>query len=80
MEFNVVRDAVTGYRSSYGSDGAVFRRNHAYFWYPVNPADELPVAFRVDARGARVSIEENSVEGKTGVLSPGEVVPVEKAD
>ncbi len=79
-EFNVVRDAVTGYRSSFGSDAAVFRRNHAWFWYPVNNATDLPVAFRVDVPDANIVIDQNSVEGKTGVFSPSEVIPMQKPE
>lgn len=66
VEFNVVRDAPVAYRAGPGSDAAVFRRNHAYFWYPVNNASEPPVAFQVDTPKATVAIEQNDAEDKTG--------------
>jgi parallel beta-helix repeat protein len=68
-EFNVVRDANIGYHAGAGSDHTVFRRNHAYFWYPVSNSRDLPVAFQVDRPGASVAVEQNSVEGKFGVQS-----------
>ncbi len=80
VEFNVVRDALTGYRAGPGSDGVLFRRNHAYFWYPVGRDTELPVAFRVDVPGARVAMEDNSIEGKSGVLNPREVIPLRETE
>ncbi len=70
VEFNVVRDAVTAYRSANHSDAVVFRRNHAYFWYPVNLSTAPSVAFRVDEPGRKVAIELNSIEGINGVPDP----------
>jgi hypothetical protein len=67
VEFNVVRDAATAYHAAGSSDAMVFRRNHAYFWYPVNTSTNAPVAFAVDEPGATVAIEQNSVEGVHGV-------------
>jgi hypothetical protein len=67
VEFNVVRDAATAYHAAGSSDAIVFRRNHAYFWYPVNTSTNAPVAFAVDEPGATVAIEQNSVEGVHGV-------------
>lgn len=67
VEFNVVRDAMTAYHAAASSTAAVFRRNHAYFWYPVNNATNAPVAFAVDDPGAMAVIEQNSVEGIQGV-------------
>jgi len=47
-------------------DAAVFRRNHAYFWYPVNNASDPPVAFQVDTPKATVAFEQNDAEDKNG--------------
>jgi hypothetical protein len=63
-EFNLVRDAPVGYRVSENSDVTVFRRDHACFWDRVIVS---PVAFQIDGPSARVSFEENTVEGPTGV-------------
>jgi parallel beta-helix repeat protein len=65
-EFNVVRDASIGYHSAPGNDCAVLRRNHAYFWYPVNNSKDLPVAFQVDTPSASVVFEANTAEDKVG--------------
>jgi hypothetical protein len=67
VEFNVVRDALTAYHAGGGSDAVVFRRNHAYFWYPVNRSTAPPVAFAVDDPGATFAVEQNSIEGIHGV-------------
>ena len=67
VEFNVVRDAGTAYHAGGGSDVTVFRRNHAYFWYPVNRSTSPPVAFQVDDPAAVYAIEQNSIEGIHGV-------------
>ena len=77
VEFTRVRDAVTGYRSAAGSNGALLRRNHAYFWYPVNNSEEPPTAFRIDRPEADVVIEQNTIEGKGGELNPRYVVPLQ---
>ena len=74
----MVRDAPIGYHAGAGSDHSVFRRNHAYFWFPVTNSPGLPVAFQVDRPGATVAIGENSVEGKFGVESES-VVTVKRA-
>ncbi len=66
VELNAVRDASIAYHAAGGSDGVVFRRNHAYFWYPVNNSSDPPVAFQVDTPKATVAVEQNRVEGKTG--------------
>ena len=71
VEFNVVRDAPVAYHAASGADGVVFRRDHAYFWYPVNTSPEPPVAFQVDTPDATAAIEQNSVEGKTGTGEKG---------
>jgi hypothetical protein len=67
VEFNVVRDALTAYHAGGGCDAVVFRRNHAYFWYPVNRSTAPPVAFAVDDPGATFAVEQNSIEGIHGV-------------
>ncbi len=77
VEFNVVRDAATAYYAVGSADAAVFRRNHAYFWYPVNDSTNAPVAFQIDEPGATVALEKNSVEGRSGVGEPG-VVQIER--
>lgn len=66
VEFNVVRDAPVAYHAARGSDGAVFRRNHAYFWYPMNTSSDPPVAFQVDTPKATVAINQNNAEDKVG--------------
>lgn len=66
VEFNVVRDAPVAFHSASGSDMVLFRRNHAYFWYPVNNSTNPPVGFQVDVPNATVAIENNNVEGKEG--------------
>lgn len=66
-EFNVVRDALVGYRNAAQADATVFRRNHAYFWYPVSHSTNAPVAFQVDDPDATVAIEKNSIESVHGV-------------
>ena len=66
VEFNVVRDAAIAYHAAFGNDDAVFRRNHAYFWYPVNNSRDLPVAFQVDTPGTTVVFDANNAEGKVG--------------
>ena len=66
VEFNVVRDATVAYHASHGCDATLFRRNHAYFWYPVNNSTNAPVAFAVDVPGTTVTMEQNSIEGIHG--------------
>jgi len=65
-EFNVVRDASVGYRVARSVEATLLRRNHAYFWYPVNLQPGPRVAFQVDNEKAAVAIELNSVEGTQG--------------
>ncbi|MBU0606358.1 MAG: hypothetical protein KKI08_00675 [Armatimonadetes bacterium] len=79
-EFNVVRDAPVGYHSGLQSDYALFRRNHAYFWTPMNNSPDPYVAFQVDRPQAQVVIEENTVEEKVGELKPKDVVEVKKPE
>jgi len=66
VEFNVVRDASIGYHAALGNGDAVLRRNHAYFWYPVNNSKDLPVAFQVDTPGATVVFDANTAEDRVG--------------
>ncbi len=67
VEFNVVRDAQVACRAGESSDAVVLRRNHAYFWAPGVPS---PVAFQIDSPSTRFTIEDNEVEGQTGVGNP----------
>ena len=78
VEFNVVRDAPVAYHTAQGSDAVVFRRNHAYFWYPVNATSEPPVGFQVDAPKAAVAVEHNNAEDKVGGES-GAVIRLNKS-
>jgi len=78
VEFNVVRDAPTAYHAAQGNDFTVFRRDHAYAWYPVNASFEPVTAFQLDVPEATVAIEQNSVEGKTGVKD-GSILDVKKS-
>jgi hypothetical protein len=66
VEFNVVRDARTAYHAGHSTDATVFRRNHAYFWYPVSNSTNQPVAFKLDDPGTTASFEYNSIEGIHG--------------
>jgi hypothetical protein len=66
VEFNVTRDAITAYHAASNADCSVFRRNHAYFWYPVSLAPSPLIAFHVENEKATAAVELNSVEGKTG--------------
>ncbi len=66
VEFNVVRDAMVAYHAAASSDATVLRRNHAYFWYPVNNSTNPPVAFQVDGEKPVIAIEQNSIEGIHG--------------
>ncbi|MCX7006982.1 MAG: hypothetical protein NTY53_06990, partial [Kiritimatiellaeota bacterium] len=67
VEFNVVRDATTAYHAAASADATVLRRNHAYFWYPVNNSTNAPVAFALDSTNTTCAIEQNSIEGIHGV-------------
>jgi len=66
VEFNVVRDAMTAYHAASQVDATIFRRDHAYFWYPVTLTPGPLIAFQVDDEKSAAAIELNSVEGKTG--------------
>lgn len=79
VEFNAVRDAAVAYRAGNSADAAVFRRNHAYFWYPVNNSPEPPVAFQVDGPGATIAVEQNTIEGIQGVADRA-IVELRKAE
>jgi hypothetical protein len=65
-EFNLVRDAPVAYHAGHGADHILFRRNHAYFWYPVENTEEPYIAFQTDRQGAVVVRKENTVEGAVG--------------
>lgn len=67
VEFNMVRDAQTGYHAAGSVDASLFRRNHAYFWYPVSQQPGPPTAFQFDDPDAVGILEQNSVEGIHGV-------------
>ena len=58
----------------------LFRRNHAYFWYPVNNSDKPPVAFQIDRADAHVVLDSNIVEGEVGELNPGDVIRLQKPE
>ena len=66
-EFNVVRDAVSGYHVAPSAEATLLRRNHAYFWYPVNLEPGPHVAFRIDSEKTNAVLEQNTVEGIQGV-------------
>ena len=66
-EFNLVRDATTGYHVAQSAEATLLRRNHAYFWYPVNLQPGPRVAFQVDDPQATAVVEQNTVEGINGV-------------
>ncbi len=66
VEFNVVRDAAVAYHAAASTDMTVFRRNHAYFWYPVNNSPRRPIAFEVDPARSATVLELNSIEGIDG--------------
>ncbi len=78
VEFNVVRDAPVAYRAAEGSDAVVFRRDHAYAWVPVSGAAEPAVAFQIDSPSAACALEQNTVEGKTGVKD-GSILELKKS-
>ena len=78
VEFNVVRDAGIAYHAAVGSDDVVLRRNHAYFWYPVNHSGELPVAFQVDTPDATVVLDVNNAEDRIGTEGAG-MIKLKKA-
>lgn len=78
IEFNVARDALTGYHLAAG-DVAVVRRNHAYFWYPVASGDRPPVGIAIDRPTTRAAAELNSVEGIHGT-GDGRIVELKRPD
>ncbi len=79
VEFNVVRDAVAAYHAAQSCDATVFRRNHAYFWYPVNNSTNAPVAFQVDNPATTIALEKNSIEGIHGVHD-GRIIDLKRGD
>jgi hypothetical protein len=66
VEFNVVRDARSGFHVAPGAEATLLRRNHAYFWYPVSRDPALPVGVQVDDAKATAVTELNSIEGIQG--------------
>jgi hypothetical protein len=79
VEFNVVRDAGNAYHVGESCDAVVMRRNHAYFWNPMNNSTKGPAAFLINHGDTKVAIEANTVEGRNGVAS-AEVVEIKRAD
>ena len=75
-EFNVVRDALTGYHVASSAEATLLRRNHAYFWYPVSFQPGPRVGFQLDNEKAAAALELNSVEGIHGA-EDGQVIPVQ---
>ncbi|NMC20341.1 MAG: hypothetical protein GYA33_07960 [Thermogutta sp.] len=67
VEFNLVRDARTGYHVASSAEATLLRRNHAYFWYPVDHEPGPRTAFQLDNPKAAQVVEQNSVEGIHGV-------------
>ena len=66
VEFNVVRDAAVAYHAASSTNMTVFRRNHAYFWYPVSNSRDRPIAFEMDRSESAGVFEFNSIEGIQG--------------
>ncbi len=66
VEFNVVRDAAVAYHAAISTNMTVFRRNHAYFWYPVSNSRDRPIAFEMDRAESAGVFEFNSIEGIQG--------------
>jgi len=62
VEQNFARDMQTGFASGLGSDGVVFRHNHANFWRSQSPPGDK-TTFRVSRPRAEVWVKENTVEG-----------------
>lgn len=65
-EFNVARDASIGYHVARSAEATLLRRDHAYFWYPVNLDPGPPTAFLIDDESASAVVEQNSAEGIHG--------------
>jgi len=78
-EFNLVRDALCGFRLASSVEGVVLRRNHVYFWYPVNNQAGERVAFQIDSPQTLCTLENNSVEGIQGVFE-SDIIPVRRGD
>ncbi len=78
VEFTQVRDAETAFHLGDGGDQVVFRRNHAYFWYPVSNSPDKPVGFAIDPPGAHVVMSDNNLEGTVGEEKPGSVTAVKR--
>ena len=65
-EFNVVRDAQNAYHLTPGVDATLLRRNHAYFWYPVQAEPYTPIGFLIDDSQPVTIVEQNSIEATQG--------------
>ena len=68
-EFNLVRDAGVAYFASGGGEATLFRRDHAYFWYPVSTSAQAPVGFWLQNTNLLHGLEQNTVEGTHGVFN-----------
>ena len=73
-EFNVVRDATTGYHVGGSAEMTLLRRNHAYFWYPVTLRPGPRIGFQIDSESAAAALEQNTVESSAGVANEKTVV------
>ena len=78
VEFQMVRDQRTAFTVGGSANGVVFRRNHAYFWYPVSLDPEPSVGFDLAAPGLDVAMDQNNVEGTLGEENPKGVVRVKQ--
>lgn len=67
LEFNLVRDARTGFVAGNLSDVVLFRRNHVYFWYPVDASPEAATAFQLVDPKTTAVLELNTIEGQQGL-------------
>jgi hypothetical protein len=66
VEFNTVRDARIAYHAGDCVDAVLFRRNHAYFWSPVDQSPEPSAAFYVEHDDNTVVLDANTIEGTRG--------------
>lgn len=62
VKFNVIRDAQTVCNIRSGVDMVIFRRNHAYSWYPGTILATQQKAFAFEAAGIYI-LEDNILEG-----------------
>ena len=66
IEFNTVRDARIAYHAGDSVDAVLFRRNHAYFWSPVDQSPEPSAAFYVEHDDSTIVLDANTIEGTRG--------------